>query len=136
MKIRSSPQMDVGSKNLSREESDNAEVTTPIYLDQTPAPLLRCVSVGNGNELGALFVHCKEGAAVWENAMHDLRGIDTPVDAGRSAKIVGAIVVALVIVGGAVATYDAGLWAPPPKQIVPDKDLPSPSPPPGAQPMH
>jgi hypothetical protein len=58
--------------------------------------------------------------------MDNLRGINTQVETGNAGKIIGALVVALAIGAVGAYTYETGMWKSSPRQIVPNRDLPSP----------
>jgi hypothetical protein len=59
--------------------------------------------------------------------MSDLRGTGARarIDYGNRGKIIGAILVALMVLAAGTYSYEAGLWRAPPAQAVANGDLPS-----------
>jgi len=64
-----------------------------------------------------------------EPPVRDLRGIERQAETPKSIRIIGAIVAVAIFGLLAFYVYQQGQLNAPPKQIVTDQDLPSPSPP-------
>jgi len=61
--------------------------------------------------------------------MHDLRGFERHTESMKVVRIVGAIFAVTILALLAAFAYEQGLLAAPPRQMVTDQELPSPSPP-------
>ena len=61
--------------------------------------------------------------------MHDLRGFERHTESMKVVRIVGAVFAVTIFALLAAFAYEQGLLAAPPRQMVTDQELPSPSPP-------